>query len=56
MQNKRVCLLEECKSGTNYRCHIHDKHPTDRNIGLKKYMRVLELRWEIPGSAKNISF
>ena len=42
---KRACLLEKGKSGTNYHYHIHAKRPADRNISLKKYMQMLELRW-----------
>ena len=44
-RTKRACLLEKGKSGTNYHYHIHAKRPADRNISLKKYMQVLELRW-----------
>ena len=48
---KRVCLLEKGKSGTNYHYHIHAKRPEDRDISLKKYMQMLELRWKRLSSA-----
>ena len=43
---KRACLIEKGKSGTNYHYHIHAKRPEDRDIILKKYMQMLELRWK----------
>ena len=43
---KRVCVLETGKSGTNYHYHISTNRPKDRNISLKKYMQMLELRWK----------
>jgi len=45
-RTKRACLLEKGKSGTNYHYHIHAKRPEDRDISLKKYMQMLELRWK----------
>jgi hypothetical protein len=45
-RTKRACLIEKCKSGTNYHYHIHAKRPEDRDISLKKYMQMLELRWK----------
>ena len=50
-RTKRACLLEKGKSGTNYHYHIHAKRPADRNISLKKYMQMLELRWKRLSSA-----
>ena len=48
---KRACLIEKGKSGTNYHYHIHAKRPKDRDISLKKYMQMLELRWKRLSSA-----
>ena len=45
-RTKRACLIEKGKSGTNYHYHIHAKRPEDRDISLKKYMQMLELRWK----------
>ena len=50
-RTKRACLLEKGKSGTNYHYHIHAKRPEDRDISLKKYMQMLELRWKRLSSA-----
>ena len=50
-RTKRACLLENGKSGTNYHYHIHAKRPEDRDISLKKYMQMLELRWKRLSSA-----
>ena len=50
-RTKRACLIEKGKSGTNYHYHIHAKRPEDRDISLKKYMQMLELRWKRLSSA-----
>ncbi len=50
-RTKRACLIEKGKSGTNYHYHIHAKLPEDRDISLKKYMQMLELRWKRLSSA-----
>ena len=50
-RTKSACLIEKGKSGTNYHYHIHAKRPEDRDISLKKYMQMLELRWKRLSSA-----
>ena len=50
-RTERACLIEKGKSGTNYHYHIHAKRPEDRDISLKKYMQMLELRWKRLSSA-----
>ena len=50
-RTKRACLIEKGNSGTNYHYHIHAKRPEDRDISLKKYMQMLELRWKRLSSA-----